>query len=280
MDQAEVRKRVESFPRWHYQFDLDGVKTPVWNRGHINRHKQRRAYFFDPLVRLCGGSLAGKRVLDLGCNAGFWSLAAIEAGAEYVRGVDGRQMHVDQAEFVFEVKGVERDRYRFEQADVFSYDPGEKFDVVMCLGLLYHVSKPFELFQRISEWNTDLLVVDTAIDPGRGPYFRIAGQNLDEPRSAFDRPVALHPTSQAVERLALESGYQEVAMLAPRFTDWRGSGSYEGRRRRAFIASKETPLVGLDTEPTKVQRNTLSRAARRARRVIRRTRRRLSASRH
>src|SRR5215212_7167970 len=29
-------------------------------------------YFFDPLVHLLGGSLTGKRALDLGCNAGFW----------------------------------------------------------------------------------------------------------------------------------------------------------------------------------------------------------------
>jgi ribosomal protein L11 methylase PrmA len=41
-------------------------------------------------------------VLDLGCNAGFWSLAAIDAGADLVVGIDGRQMHIDQANLVFE----------------------------------------------------------------------------------------------------------------------------------------------------------------------------------
>jgi len=58
----------------------------------------------EPLSELYGGSLKGKRVLDLGCNAGFWSLDALERGADFVLGLDGRRMHIDQANFVFEVK--------------------------------------------------------------------------------------------------------------------------------------------------------------------------------
>src|SRR2546423_487545 len=79
MEVLELRERVEAFPRWHYQFDLgNGITTPIWKRDRINRHEQRRRYFFDALLRVTGGSLRGRRVLDLGCNAGFWSLNAIE----------------------------------------------------------------------------------------------------------------------------------------------------------------------------------------------------------
>jgi hypothetical protein len=58
-DTEALRERVASFPRWHYEFDLGGVRTPILDRAHVNRHAQRRAYFFAPLTRLCGGSLAG-----------------------------------------------------------------------------------------------------------------------------------------------------------------------------------------------------------------------------
>jgi tRNA (mo5U34)-methyltransferase len=110
MQDEEIRQKIASFPRWHYQFDLRGNHTPIHKQGRVNRHTQRKKHFFDPVVSLFGGSLEGKRVLDLACNAGYWSLAAIEAGADYVLGIEGRQMHVDQASFVFEVKEVERDR--------------------------------------------------------------------------------------------------------------------------------------------------------------------------
>jgi SAM-dependent methyltransferase len=269
-----LRERIESFPRWHYEFDLNGVRTPIFKREHANRHAQRKRYFFAPLVQLCGGSLAGKRVLDLGCNAGFWSLSAIEAGAEFVLGVDGRQMHIDQANLVFEVKGVEASRYRFELADVFGLDLTDEdpFDIVLCLGLLYHVSKPFELMERISAWSTDLLVIDTTLDPRPGPYFRIRRQNLDDPRAAVDLPVALHPSKQAVARLAREFGFRDVKMLRPRFTDWEGSGAYRRGTRRAFVCAKHTSLNHLDSE--RIERSRLQRASRRIARAARRARRR------
>ena len=207
----QLRERVASFPRWHYEFELpNGVRTPISNPAHVNRNEQRKRYFFAPLVRLCGGSLVGKRVLDLGCNAGFWSLAAIDAGADFVLGIDGRQMHIDQASLVFDAKGVDPNRYRFQLSDIFDLELQEApFDITLCLGLLYHVSKPFELMQRIATWNDDLLVIDTALDARvRGPYFRVARQHLDDPRSAVDRAIALHPTSAAVARLVRQYGYR------------------------------------------------------------------------
>jgi SAM-dependent methyltransferase len=249
VDTAELRKRVESFSRWHYEFDLGGVRTPVFDRALVNRHAQRRAYFFAPLTRLCGGSLAGKRVLDLGCNAGFWSLAAIEAGAELVVGIDGRQIHIDQANLVFEAKGVDRARYRFTQGDVFTAELEQApFNVVLCLGLLYHVSKPFDLIERIAAWSDDLLVIDTTLSTAGGPFFRLAAQDLDEPRAAIDRSFALHPTSEAVETLTRHHGYR-CAMLRPSFSSWEGARRYRDGSRRAFICAKRTALDGLDTEP-------------------------------
>src|SRR5215208_1062209 len=100
MQDEEIRQKIASFPRWHYQFDLRGNLTPIHKKPRVNRHTQREKHFFDPLVRLFGGSLEGKRVLDLASNAGYWSLASIEAGADYVLGIEGRQMHVDQASLV------------------------------------------------------------------------------------------------------------------------------------------------------------------------------------
>lgn len=260
MNESELRERVAAFPTWHYEFDLDGVHTPIFDPTHINRHEQRHRYFFEPLVRLCGGSLAGKRVLDLGCNAGFWSLAAIEAGADFVLGVDGRQMHVEQASLVFEAKGVDPDRFRFQIGDAFAVDLADEtpFDVVLCLGLLYHVSKPFELMERIASWNDDILVIDTTLDLRRGPYFRLRGQDPDDPRSAVDRTLVLHPSKEAVARVARQFGYR-VKMLRPCFTSWEGSFSYRTGTRRAFICAKRTALRGLDAEPIRSSSLTLVR---------------------
>jgi 2-polyprenyl-3-methyl-5-hydroxy-6-metoxy-1,4-benzoquinol methylase len=196
----EIRQKIASFPRWHYEFDLKGNLTPIHKKPKAKRHSRRKEHFLDPLVRLLGGSLEGSRVLDLASNAGYWLLASIEAGADYVLGIEGRQMHVDQANFVFEVKGVEQERYDFVVGDIFDTDFTEygEFDVVLCLGLFYHVSKHVELLEKIAEVNTDILIIDTRVDRASGPWMKIHGQNPDSYVDAVDRTLAMTPTRQAV----------------------------------------------------------------------------------
>lgn len=242
MDRDAIRQRIESFDRWHYQFDLGGQMTPV-AASRVNSHDQRKRYFFDPLVELSGGSLAGKRVLDLGCNAGYWSLEAIERGADFVLGVDGRQMHVDQANFVFEVKGVDKDRYEFRLQNLFDLDVEElgTFDIVLCLGLMYHVSKHMELMELMASINDDILVIDTLLSVAPGSYLRIRSEDVENPLHAVDRELVMSPTKQAVVDMAAAFGYETV-VLKPRFTDYTGARKYRQARRRAFISAKKTPL--------------------------------------
>jgi hypothetical protein len=76
MQGEEIKRKIASFPRGRNQFDLKGNLTSIFEENWINRHQQRKKYFFDPLVHLLGVSLAEKRLLAIGCNAGFWSLCA------------------------------------------------------------------------------------------------------------------------------------------------------------------------------------------------------------
>jgi tRNA (mo5U34)-methyltransferase len=242
----ELRTRIASFPRWHYEFDLQGVKTPIFNPAHANRHRERVRYFFDPLVEVFDGSLKGKRVLDLGCNAGFWSLKAIEAGCDFVLGIDGRQMHIDQANLVFEANMVDEARYRFRTGNVFTDDfSGEgSFDIVLCLGLLYHVSKPVELIERIAAVNTDVLLIDTEVSGSGGASYRLRRESIDEPRNAVDFETVFIPSRRAVINLASAFGYT-VVPLRLRASSYRGMRGYLRGKRVAFMCAKHTDLSAL-----------------------------------
>jgi SAM-dependent methyltransferase len=257
MDETALIEAINGFDRWHYQFDLDGHLTPIHDESKINRHVQRKRYFFDPLVTLLGESLAGKRVLDLGCNAGFWSLHAIESGCDFVLGIDGREMHIDQASLVFDVKGVPKDRYRFVQANIFETDFAAlgKFDVVLCLGLLYHVGKPIELMERIAEVGSDIVVVDTHLSSVSGSCLEIIHESLEDPRSAVDRELVLWPTRQAVRDMVQLFGY-EARMLKPRFDDYTGARDYREGHRRAFLCASQTDLSTLQAPVQSVPKTT------------------------
>jgi tRNA (mo5U34)-methyltransferase len=243
MEARELEDRIAAFPGWRYRFQFDnGVSTPTPDRGMVNRQEQRRRYFFEPLLRLTGGSLSGHRVLDMGCNAGFWSLNAVEAAADFVLGVDGQQRYLDQANLVFEAKGVDRDRYRFEQGNVFEHEFAERFDLVLCLGLMDHVAKPVELFELMSRVGAELIVLDTDVSRARSSLFEVS--RLYDARDALESPLVLIPSREAVTDLADQFGFQAVA-LEPSITDHSGMQDYRRQRRLAFICSKSMPLNGL-----------------------------------
>ena len=243
MDSKVIKEKIDSFPRWHYQFELDGHLTPIHPPQRVNAHEQRKRYFFEPLVELCGGSLSGKRVLDLGCNAGFWSLEALERGADFVLGIDGRQMHIDQAHLVYDVKGIDKSKYEFRVGNVFDVSPDElgTFDIVLCLGLMYHVSKHVELMELMAAVNDDILVIDTLLSVAPGSYLRVRQEDVENPIHAADRELVMSPTKKAVVDLAKAFGY-DVIVLKPRFTDYTGARNYRQARRRAFLCAKKTAL--------------------------------------
>ena len=240
MQGEEIRRKIDSFPTWHYRFDLKGNLTPIHQEDRVNRHRQRKEYFFDPLVHLLGGSLAGKRVLDLGCNAGFWSLCAAEAGCDYVLGLDGRQMHIDQANLVFEVNEIENDKYDFIAGNLFDVDLRRfgTFDVVLCLGLMYHISKHVDLMEKISEVNSDVLLIDTTLSMLPGSYLEIRHDRLEKVRHAVDYELVMHPTWEAVHDLVRQFGYSAVA-LKPGFDDYEGAYDYRNGKRRAFLCARQ-----------------------------------------
>lgn len=250
MKADELESRIAEFPGWYYRFEFDdGVATPVLDPGVVNRHRQRRAYFFQPLLALLGGSLSGRRVLDLGCNAGYWSLQATQAGADFVLGLDAKQMYVDQAELVFEAKGIDPARYRFETANVFEHALSERFDVVLCLGLMDHVAKPVELFELMAGVGAELIVIDTEVSRSRTSVFEV--DSIHDAKRVVDRPLVLIPSRDAVAELAAECGFQTVT-LAQNMTDYAGMSDYRRQRRLAFICSNGTPLHGLASEPEPV----------------------------
>src|SRR5258707_804243 len=99
LPRAELLQRIKAFPYWHYSFDLgDGVVT---NPEGISDQRGSRDFIWPAVVELFGGNdLKGLRVLDVACNAGFWSLQAANSGAAYVLGIDARPHHIEQSELV------------------------------------------------------------------------------------------------------------------------------------------------------------------------------------
>jgi tRNA (mo5U34)-methyltransferase len=140
----EIRKRVETLGPWFHNMDLRGVKTaPSHFLGDYPALKWRR--FAHAIPR----DLTGRTVLDIGCNAGFYAIEMKRRGAARVLGIDSDDDYLAQARFASEISGLDVEFRRLSVYDVGSL--GERFDIVLFMGVLYHLRHPLLALDLIHE---------------------------------------------------------------------------------------------------------------------------------
>ncbi len=139
-----IRQRVQDLGQWFHNLDLRGVKTaPDHFLGDYPAIKWRKFAHAIPQ------DLSGKTVLDIGCNGGFYSIEMKRRGAERVVGVDFDERYLAQARFAAEVCGAE---VEFRQLSVYDVARlGERFDVVLFMGVLYHLRHPLLALDLLRE---------------------------------------------------------------------------------------------------------------------------------
>jgi tRNA (mo5U34)-methyltransferase len=181
LSRDEIRARVDALAPWFHNLELNGVSTaPSHFLGDYPTVKWRQ--FCDAIP----ADLAGKSVLDIGCNAGFYSMEMKRRGAARVLGVDSDQEYLDQARFAAEVNGLEIDFQRLSVYELSSL--GERFDIVLFMGVLYHLRHPLLALDIIHEHAArDMLVFQTMQRGSTAPATVAPDYDFwdEEP---FDRP--------------------------------------------------------------------------------------------
>lgn len=135
ISQREIRHRVRELGPWFHNLDLGGVNTaPDHFLGDYPSCK------WGSFGHAIPQDLRGKSVLDIGCNAGFYSIEMKRRGAARVVGIDSDEDYLAQARFAAEVSGVELELRNLSIYRVAELK--EKFDLVLFMGVLYHLRHP------------------------------------------------------------------------------------------------------------------------------------------
>jgi 2-polyprenyl-3-methyl-5-hydroxy-6-metoxy-1,4-benzoquinol methylase len=111
-----------------------------------------------------GGTVEGLRVLDLGCGEGLYAIEFARRKASCLA-IEGREPRAEKVRFVKQVLSL--DNLSVMQDDVrnLSIEKHGEFDVVLCLGILYHLGAPdvFSFAARLSEVCRKICIIDTRV---------------------------------------------------------------------------------------------------------------------
>ena len=212
-DIEAIEDELDSLGWWYQHFELpcglwtgDG-REPAYL-------PQRRWEIISPFVP---EDLTGKTVLDLGGNAGFFSIQMKLRGATRCVLVDPYREFLSQAEFAARQFGVDIEMVA-DDAHTYCLTTEERFDYVLMLGLLYHLKYPGLVLDRTAEMTRERLYVASAV----------IGPEVDD-----------HEGRQNYERwteddLLLDPGFPKLAFIENRYNNdptnwWLPNHSTSGR---------------------------------------------------
>jgi tRNA (mo5U34)-methyltransferase len=201
----EIRAAFARFELWHYAFQFEGGPSFALKNKRADeisivpeRPLQRFRHFMPDLVASQGGSLQGKRVLDIACNSGFWSIQCALLGAEVV-GFDARDVLIEQANLIKSIVGL--DNVSFRRLDFWSMSPealGGTFDVVLNLGVLYHLPDPLEVLRITRTMTHDTILLDTSISRAPEPIIHLRWEEPIDIRDASTPGIVAYPSKTAI----------------------------------------------------------------------------------
>jgi tRNA (mo5U34)-methyltransferase len=145
----KAQELVRSVPHWHHRFEIySGLVTPG-------------TYDPEPLWSKLAleGRVQGKRVLDVGASDGFFTQRITQLGGD-VTAVDFRPKHKHGFHVTETLSGRE---FAYEHANIYDLDADllGRFDIVLFLGVLYHLPDMMRAFHKLRSLCGSTLLLET-----------------------------------------------------------------------------------------------------------------------
>jgi hypothetical protein len=216
---------------WFYPFELaDGRRTESYEGGILDAIHHTRLNMLKGEVHSRFSSLHGLTAVDLACHQGWFAHQLKELGVGDVLAVDARPEHIADVALINQAA---RSQVRTHLSDVHAVSKEQigTFDIVLCLGLIYHLENPVGALRKARELCQGLCFVETQVVP------HMSG-NIDWGSYRFVKPlegvfgiideteethgpemsttgICLAPSVPALLWIMQKIGFKNVRLLAP-----------------------------------------------------------------
>ena len=212
-------------------------------KGHFKGHytdwnKVRIDFIFSMLKE---EHFQNKSVLEIGCGLADLGVSFWEKGCK-VHSVDGRQEHIARCRELHK----DKNGMTFEQVNLEKEVELDKYDIVLHLGVLYHLPDVDKSIREMSEICKDIMILETEVSDSDDPEFCL---KINEHRG-YDQSmsgVGSRPSADYVERLLSENGFDFVRYDSESLNssihhyDWvvKNTKSWKHGRRRFWICKRK-----------------------------------------
>jgi tRNA (mo5U34)-methyltransferase len=201
-----LQQKIDAL-KWCHPLELGGIQTrPQW---HVRRRFARRLKFLQ-----IPQDLTGKSVLDIGAWDGFFSFECERRGAARVLAIDTFAWdHYGKDGFLLAREmlksKVEHQRCAAEDIDAATLGT---FDLVLFLGVFYHLRSPIQVLDRIRAVTTGTLICEThALVPAFHEKYPLVsffpGDGLE---AGLKYEFSSEPTIEAMRQMLRSSGFTQV----------------------------------------------------------------------
>ncbi|MDP9170713.1 MAG: methyltransferase domain-containing protein [Acidobacteriota bacterium] len=232
MTAESIQRGIEELGPWFYAFDFgQGLGTSPMIPPQV-------AGIHDTRLRMVEAAVSahfGERVvdcLDIGCHEGFYSLAMAKRGMN-VWGMDAREENLRRARFAATAMGAANVTYRQGRVETLALDEGRTYQLVLFLGVLYHVENPMLCLRQVAAVTGEMCLIETqVVDEVEGstewgarewtrPYHGILA--LVDETGEFDAgnretgvtPMATCPSPKALLFMLRQAGFARAEILTP-----------------------------------------------------------------
>lgn len=222
-----LEDRVQALGEWYHRIDLGGgVFTP----GDRNQSLTYALY-----ERFLPRDLTGLSVLDLGANACGLSIEFAKRGAT-VTAIERADASIAQAHFVLDHFGL-TDRVTIYKADVHEMTRFGQFDIVACVGLVYHLRHPQLALDQLGHVAKSHLLISTQTTVGEALTLTSRGAK----RSAFS--PTWEPTEKAFEGMLNAAGFRHIELVSTKPHPGESPGNILGNR--SYFYAKQFQRISL-----------------------------------
>jgi len=225
----EIEKAVNKYPEWFYNFEFaNGASTQCSDQKTNEIHTTRAEIIFPFLDKLYEGKWQNIDCLDIACNQGWFSSQIAVRGAHRVTGIDIRESHIKMANTIKDLANLTNLNFKVQDFLEIEGSSDEKADLVLFLGILYHLDNPLQAIRKIRSLTKNLCILETQVaklnpeleccwgsDPQNRKGPALALIESDKGHVGSNKPLVLVPTLNALYRMLYASGFERLFLGIP-----------------------------------------------------------------